>query len=458
MKFQRPEDTICALSTAQGMAAIAVIRVSGNQSLSIVESIFSKTLASSPSHSAHFGRIADEKGLLDEVVVTVFKQPNSFTGEDTVEIACHGSPFIQSQLLQLLIAKGARLAEPGEFSLRAFLNKKIDLSQAEAIADLIAARTAAAHTVAIRQIKGTFAAEIRQLKQQLMEFAALIELELDFSEEDVAFADRSQLTQLLHQIDHKVSHLADSFKTGNAIKHGVPVAIIGAPNVGKSTLLNRLVNDEKAIVSEMAGTTRDVIEEVAILEGIAFRFVDTAGIRRTDHPIESIGIERAYRQIEQAYVVLFVMELAADQKVDDIIAQIDAFKANYITGDQRLICLFNKSDRVDTSAFGSLRGKGLFISAKNKEGLDALTSALVQQMDRSHLDGETVVTNTRHYALLSRCQQSIARVNSGLEHHISGDLLAIDIRETLDLMGEITGEITSDDILGTIFANFCIGK
>ncbi|MFT5822113.1 MAG: tRNA modification GTPase [Crocinitomix sp.] len=457
MNFLNQDDTICALSTSAGMGAIALIRLSGANALSITEKIFSKPLQDKATHTAHFGRIKSGDQLIDEVVVTLFKNPGSFTGEDIVEIACHGSVYIQEQILALLIENGARMAGPGEFSLRAFMNAKMDLSQTEAIADLISASSKAAHKVAMHQMRGGFSKEIGELREGLLSFASLVELELDFSEEDVEFADRKQLQDLVEQVKLKVSALLQSFKLGNVIKNGVPVAIVGSPNAGKSTLLNTLLNEEKAIVSDIAGTTRDVIEDTIILNGIEFRFIDTAGIRDTKDTIESLGIERAYDQIRKAAVILLMIDLVETPE-KYVLNQIEQFSHNTNNEDQTLIPIFNKMDEVDLANFKGLEGKGIFISARNKVNIDVLVDKLSATIGDYGTEDQTIVTNARHYDILKKCELSLVKVEEGLELRIPGDLLAMDIRETLYHLGEITGQITTDDLLGNIFANFCIGK
>ena len=457
MKFENPEDTICALSTPQGLGAISLIRLSGKDAITIVDSVFSKTLAKVESHTAHFGIIKKDDSILDEVLVTVFKDPNSFTGENLIEIGCHGSPFIQAEILKLLISKGARLAGPGEFSMRAFFNGKMDLSQTEAVADLIASSSEKAHKLAMHQMRGGFSKEISELRQELMNFASLIELELDFSEEDVEFADRTQLQNLIDLVESKIKGLVESFTYGNAIKNGVPVAIVGPPNAGKSTLLNALLNEDKAIVSDIAGTTRDVIEDVVVLNGVEFRFIDTAGIRDTEDVIENLGIKRSYDQIKLARIVLLVVDLVG-MTGKGVLDQINTFKKEAITKNQSLICLFNKVDEISKNDFPELIDQGLFLSAKSQDGLEALKNRLFTEVGQDEGEGGVVVTNIRHYEILQKCQLSVEKVKAGLESQITGDLLAMDIRETMDLLGEITGEISSDDLLGNIFANFCIGK
>jgi len=451
------QDTICALSTAPGMGAIATIRISGHKTFEVVEKIFSKTISDKESHTAHFGLIKDGSVIIDEVVATVFKNPKSFTGEDSVEITCHGSVFIQQQIIQLLIRSGARMAKPGEFSMRAFMNGKMDLSQTEAIADLISSTTQAQHEVAMHQMRGGFTTELSGLRQQLLDFASLIELELDFSEEDVEFADRSQLEALVNEITHGLNSLMESFQLGNVIKNGVPVAIVGAPNSGKSTLLNVLLKEDKAIVSDIAGTTRDVIEDEIVISGISFRFMDTAGIRDTTDTIENLGIKRAFEQVKKAKIVLLLFSVD-DTAAEIIDAQINDFKGKNIQGFQTLIPIFNKTDLIEQSNFELLKGKGLFISAKEKTYLPELLSKLTESIGDTNIGNQLIVTNARHYEALQKSHEAILRVNHGLESQIPGDLLAMDIRETLEFLGEITGDVSNDELLGNIFANFCIGK
>jgi tRNA modification GTPase len=451
------QDTICALSTAPGMGAIATIRVSGKKTFEVAEKIFSKTLEDKDSHTAHFGLIKDGDTIIDEVVVVVFKNPKSFTGENSVEITCHGSVFIQQQIIELFITAGARMAKPGEFSMRAFMNGKMDLSQTEAIADLISSTTKAQHEVAMHQMRGGFSTELKGLRQQLLDFASLIELELDFSEEDVEFADRSQLQLLLGQITVGINSLMESFQLGNVIKNGVPVAIVGAPNSGKSTLLNALLNEDKAIVSDIAGTTRDVIEDEIVIDGISFRFMDTAGIRDTSDTIEKMGIQRSFDQVKKAKVVLLMFSLD-DFPTEKIIEQIDSFKGKNIQGFQTLVPIFNKTDLIKESDFELLKTEGIFISAKNKTYINDLLARLKEAVGDTNTGNQLIVTNARHFEALQRSYEAVKRVTNGLETQIPGDLLAMDIRETLHFLGEITGDVSNDDLLGNIFANFCIGK
>ncbi|MFK8046369.1 MAG: tRNA uridine-5-carboxymethylaminomethyl(34) synthesis GTPase MnmE [Crocinitomicaceae bacterium] len=457
MEHLESTDTICALSTAPGMGAIAIIRVSGSQSFSIVESVFSKKLADKTSHTAHFGRIVDDTDIVDEVLVTIFRNPASFTGEDSVEVACHGSVYIQKSILELLIKNGARLAKPGEFSMRAFMNGKMDLSQTEAIADLISSTSKSQHNVAINQMRGGFSEDLKTLRQKLMDFASLVELELDFSEEDVEFADRSQLENLVTEIKIAIQQLIASFKLGNVIKNGVPVAIVGTPNSGKSTLLNAILNEDKAIVSNIAGTTRDVIEDEIIIGDISYRFIDTAGIRSTEDEIESIGIKKAFEQVKKADIVLLMIDLV-DTTSEQIIKNINHFKGSNIQSYQTLIPVFNKIDQVDLNDFKDLEGKGVFLAAKFKTNQKDLENALEEAVGSIRVEDQTIVTNTRHFEALTNAGEALTRVEEGLINQIPGDLLAMDIRQTLHHLGEITGNVSNDELLGNIFANFCIGK
>jgi tRNA modification GTPase len=459
--------TICAIATSPGMGAIATIRLSGEKALEIADRIFhspkaNKKLADQKPNTLHFGSITDGTELIDEVVVSIFRTPHSFTGEDIIEITCHGSVYIQQRILQLLIAKGARMALPGEFTQRAFLNGKMDLSQAEAVADLIASTNRAAQKVAINQMRGGFSSELTSLRGELLHFIAMIELELDFSEEDVEFADRDQLKKLVSRIEAILRKLKDSFQLGNVIKNGIPVAIIGDTNVGKSSLLNALLNEEKAIVSDIHGTTRDVIEDVVNIHGTAFRFFDTAGIRETTDEIETLGIERSYSKLDQATVVILVVDT---QNEFQIIASRIA-KIRERLADQHLIIAANKVDRGLPETVSGLKEitlqpneKLVFIAAKQKTNLDELISEMQRAVSIDSVSEDTViVTNARHFEALTRAHESIERVQVGLENLISGDFLAQDIRECLLFLGEITGEISNDEILGHIFKNFCIGK
>jgi tRNA modification GTPase len=461
------QSTICAVSTPSGTGGIAVIRVSGTDAIAITDSVFSayaegKTISEAKANTLTVGQIKNEHEVIDEVVVSLFRKPHSYTGEDIVEISCHGSVFIQQLILQLLIEKGARLAMPGEFTQRAFLNGKMDLSQAEAVADLIASTTSAAHKTALKQMRGGFSAEIRNLREQLLKFSALIELELDFSEEDVEFADRSQLVALVYKIEALIKKLVESFRLGNAIKNGIPVAIVGETNVGKSTLLNALLNEEKAIVSEIHGTTRDVIEDVVNIHGTAFRFFDTAGIRETSDAIETMGIERTFSKLRQAEIVLLVVDLT--NPADLVISRIENIRSHI--ENQHLIIVANKIDRAEELTEKTLRKFTLksnedivFIAAKSRFNLDELIDRMRETLALDKIGTEDIiVTNMRHFEALTNAHQAILRVAKGLSNQISGDLLAQDIRECLHYLGSIIGEVTEDEVLGYIFKHFCIGK
>lgn len=465
MQFDR-EDTIVALATAHGTAAIAVIRLSGPEAFSITESVLrnkfgkAKKIAHLPSHTIHFGIIGEGEIALDEVLVSIFKGPTSFTGQDVVEISCHGSIFIQQQLVQLLIRYGARMAKPGEFSLRAFLNGKFDLSQAEAIADLIASQSAASHQVALEQMRGGFSSKIKTLREHLVNFASLIELELDFAEEDVEFANRDDLKKLLYTIQRLVQRLIESFEVGNVIKNGIPVAIVGKPNAGKSTLLNALVDEERAIVSEIPGTTRDSIEDEITIDGILFRFIDTAGLRDTTDVIESIGVSRSFEKIKQSAIVIYLFDVH-EITAGELKLNIEEIKKHLNADNSQLLLIGNKIDKED---FGAIQAEFadhdvLFISAKEKLYIDDLKVKLVSLFDSRTVNvTETIVTNARHVDALRHTSTAIQRTIDGLNNNVSGDWLAQDIRAALHYLGEITGEISSDDLLANIFGKFCIGK
>ncbi len=455
-------DTICAVSTPHGMGGIAVIRVSGDEALDIVQQRWQgMSLCEMASHTAHLGHIIDSQGeLLDEAVLTLFRAPNSFTGEDVVEISCHGSMWIQQQIVSTLIDAGCRAATGGEFTQRAFANGKLDLSQAEAIADVIASQSRASHHVAMNQMRGAFSRQLSSLRSQLLQFVSLIELELDFSEEDVTFADRSRLTTLATEIKKVIDSLAGSYQAGNAIKNGLPVTIVGPTNAGKSTLLNTLLGDDRALVSDIKGTTRDVIEDTIVMGGALIRFIDTAGIRESSDVIESMGIERSFKKMDEARIVLWVVDATAPiAELEDFYKQI----AEHCQ-DKAVIAVVNKIDSGDTQAIvKKLKGldiKIAEISARKGTGVDQLkqeiitTAALPQVTD----ENAVIVTNARHYHALVRASEAIDRTLQGLATGLSGDLVSQDIRECMHYLGEITGEISTDDILGEIFAHFCIGK
>lgn len=463
-----PNDTIIALATPSGAGAIGVIRISGSDAITVAapffKSIHGKDLKKQKTHTILLGHIIDQNKTLDEVLVSVFKGPNTYTGENVVEISCHGSAYIQQQIIQLFLRNGCRTADAGEFTLRAFLNGKLDLSQAEAVADLIASDNEASHQIAMQQMRGGFSNEIKKLREELMSFASLIELELDFAEEDVEFANRKEFENLLDRIQQVLKRLIDSFAVGNVIKNGIPVAIVGEPNVGKSTLLNTLLNEERAIVSAIAGTTRDTIEDEISIGGFGFRFIDTAGIRETKDLVEGIGIKKTLEKIDQAQVVIYLVD-GTVLKTEHTLLEIQKIKNKH--PQKPLLVVINKVDKVSqetktklNSSLSTVEGTTLqLLSAKTGEGVESLKSQLLAFINSGALsNNETIITNTRHYDSLIKALQEIDKVQMGLTDGISGDLLAIDIRQALFHFGEITGEITSDDLLGNIFANFCIGK
>ncbi len=459
------KDTIVALATPHGTGAIALIRISGPKAIEIVERVFftkdqkSYTLNEKSSHTIHYGFIMAGGVVVDEVLVSLFKNPNSYTGEDSIEISCHGSQFIQQQIIQVLSKQGARPANPGEFTLRAFLNKKLDLSQSEAVNDLIFSNSSVSHQVAMQQMRGGFSNKIKLLREKLIDFASLIELELDFSEEDVEFADRTELKNLVGSIQNILDKLIESFELGNVIKNGIPVAIVGKPNAGKSTLLNALLDDEKAIVSEIPGTTRDVIEDEMTIEGVLFRFIDTAGIRDTSDVIEQIGVNKALDAMRNSAIIIYLFD-AHELSRQDLVVELEKIKG--IAGTSQILPVCNK---IDTENFEELQKEFkdisnlLFISAKTHLYLDDLKAKLVALFDNRTVNiTETVVTNARHADALRKASASLYRVAEGLGKNIQTDLLAQDIRHALEALGEITGEVHSDTLLENIFGKFCIGK
>lgn len=450
MNLLKIDDTICAISTGGNESAIAVIRVSGDNAIKFTNSIFSKNLININSHSIHYGDIIIDNEVVDEVLISIFKKNNSFTGEETTEISCHGSIYIQEKIIQSLINSGCRLANPGEFTMRAFKNGKIDLSQAESIADLISSKSRVEQQVAIQQLKGGVSNQLKKLRTQLIDFASLIELELDFSEEDVEFADRNKLKKLLFQIDNEVEILIDSFKTGNAIKNGIPVTIIGSPNAGKSTLLNSLLNEDKAIVSEIAGTTRDIIEDKLIINGLIFRFIDTAGIRKTDSKIENIGIDKAIEKMKKSDIIIHLID-----NTDDVEKQIKKLNKLSKSCTASKIIAINKIDINNNNSVDS----AIYISAKKNVGINALKQKLIDLSSINKLSNHaTVITNSRHLQELKNTHHEINLVISALDNNISTEFIVTNIREALNHLGSITGEITNDTLLKNIFSKFCIGK
>jgi tRNA modification GTPase len=465
------QETIVALATPSGAGAIAIIRLSGNDAITIAAEVFDsvsgKDITKQKTHTIHLGHIMDGAKTYDQVLLSIFKGPNSYTGENVVEISCHGSVFIQQQIIQLLLRKGAKMAQAGEFTLRAFLNGKLDLSQAEAVADLIASDNEANHQIAMQQMRGGFSNEIAKLREELLNFASLIELELDFAEEDVAFADRTAFNELLARIEFVLKRLLDSFAVGNVIKNGIPIAIVGEPNVGKSTLLNALLNEERAIVSDIAGTTRDTIEDELVIDGIGFRFIDTAGIRETKDVVENIGIQKTFEKIEQAQVVLFLIDSLQFIIENENKFKIEIEKIKNKFPQKPVVLIINKIDFLNEEQHKLLSEKlsiinyplSISISAKQKVGIDELKNTLLSFVNTGALrNNETIVTNSRHYDSLLKALEEIQKVKWGLDAGISSDLMAIDIRSALYFFGEITGEVTNDELLGNIFANFCIGK
>jgi tRNA modification GTPase len=458
MQYANDLSTICALSTASGIGAIAVIRVSGPRAIEIGNVHFSKNLSDAKAYSILVGKWKNSERLIDEVVVSIFRNPQSFTGEDVIEIACHGSNYIQQQILEGLIQSGCRMAGPGEFTFRAFMNGKMDLSQSEAVADLIAGESAAAHQLALQQMRGGYSSQLKELRDQLIQFASLVELELDFSEEDVEFASRDQLVSLIQNALLHINALTESFSLGNSIKEGIPVAITGKPNVGKSTLLNALLNEEKAIVSAIPGTTRDTIEDVLNIEGIRFRFIDTAGLRKTDDVVEQMGIERSIRTASKSAIVLVLVDA---QHLNAIESEIKEVMEHFDVKPNHLIALVNKLDLVPALQIPThINNISLIgISARNKENLHALKEELLKVSGIKNISsGAAIVSNARHYESLVNAATCLQKTLDGITQQLSGELLAFEIREAIHHLGSITGQITTDDLLSSIFTRFCIGK
>ena len=461
-------DTICALASPPGSSAIAVLRVSGKDTFKVTRKVFTAKkkgfdINETDTHTLHYGTISGKGKLIDEVLLSVFKNPHSYTGEDSVEISCHGSAFIVQKILRLLLDTGCRMAQPGEFTLRAFLNGKLDLSQAEGVGDLIASNSRASHKLALDQMRGGFSKKIRELREQLLQFASLIELELDFSEEDVEFADRKALKKLLNEIREEVQLLTDSFAEGNVLKSGIPVAIIGKPNVGKSTLLNAILNEEKAIVSDIPGTTRDAIEDTIVINGLAFRFIDTAGLREPGDKIETIGIERTYEKIRQARVILYMFDIN-DTDCMEVKESLEAFKRQLGEdgiNEKHFILIANKIDRLMKTPRhfkNMVEFECIFISAKRKENISMISDSLVKIVSADIEEDGVIVTNARHHEALTGVLESIQCIDEGFANGIPSDLIAVDIRKALYHLGEITGEVTTDELLGNIFSRFCVGK
>ena len=454
------QETIIALATPTGLGAISVIRISGFNAISVTEKLFkskgNKKLSNQNSHTVHLGHLIKNNHELDEVLVTIFKGPHSYTGENTIEISCHGSTYIQQEIIDLFIENGIRVAKPCEFTLRAFINGKMDLNQAEAVADLIASENEGSHKLAMEQMKNGFSNDLKKLRAELLHFSSMIELELDFSQEDVEFAERSEFKKLTVRIQNELEKLIDSFKSGNVLKNGISVAIAGKPNAGKSSLLNTLLNEDKAIVSDIPGTTRDSIEDSLVIDGINFRFTDTAGLRETKDIIESKGIEKTKEKINNARVLIYLFD-SNDTTFSEISSDLKSFKRK----DLSVLLVRNKIDIKNTNQklITELEKFELIeISANNSESVSLLKKRLVNEINILNPYTDTVISNSRHYEALMKALKAIEEVNVGLKSDISGDLLSVDIRKSIEHLAEITGEITNDDVLGNIFANFCIGK
>ena len=454
------QETIIALATPNGLGAISVIRISGKEAIKITEKLFkgknNKILSKQNSHTVHLGHLLKNGHELDEVLISLFKGPHSYTGEDTVEISCHGSTYIQKEIIDLFIDQGIRVANPGEFTLRAFINGKMDLNQAEAVADLIASENEGSHKLAMQQMKSGFSNDLKKLRSELLHFSSMIELELDFSQEDVEFAERDEFKKLTNKIKSELKVLINSFQSGNVLKNGISVAIAGKPNAGKSSLLNTLLNEDKAIVSEIPGTTRDSIEDSLIIDGINFRFIDTAGLRETEDIIESKGIERTKEKIKKAKILLYLFDVN-DTNIDEIKSKTDSFKRK----DLSILLVRNKIDlKIENkNLLNNLKNSEIIeISATDSESVSKLKKRLVDEVDILNPYTDVIISNSRHYEALIKALKAIEEVNKGLKENISGDLLSVDIRRSIEYLAEITGEITNDDVLGNIFANFCIGK
>ena len=454
------QETIIALATPNGLGAISVIRISGKEAIKITEKLFkgknNKILSKQNSHTVHLGHLLKNGHELDEVLISLFKEPHSYTGEDTVEISCHGSTYIQKEIIDLFIDQGIRVANPGEFTLRAFINGKMDLNQAEAVADLIASENEGSHKLAMQQMKSGFSNDLKKLRFELLHFSSMIELELDFSQEDVEFAERDEFKKLTNKIKSELKVLINSFQSGNVLKNGISVAIAGKPNAGKSSLLNTLLNEDKAIVSEIPGTTRDSIEDSLIIDGINFRFIDTAGLRETEDIIESKGIERTKEKIKKAKILLYLFDVN-DTNIDEIKSKTDSFKRK----DLSILLVRNKIDlKIENkNLLNNLKNSEIIeISATDSESVSKLKKRLVNEVDILNPYTDVIISNSRHYEALIKALKAIEEVNKGLKENISGDLLSVDIRRSIEYLAEITGEITNDDVLGNIFANFCIGK
>ncbi len=454
MNYSNQKDIICALATPNGVGAIGIIRVSGEGSIALLSANFNKDLTKKDTHTLHFGNFLDtDKSIIDEVLVSIFHRGKSFTGEESVEISTHGSPYILQKVMELLVNTGARIANPGEFTMRAFFNGKLDLSQAEAVADLIASQSKRAHEIALNQLKGSLSSELKTLRDDLIHFASLVELELDFAEEDVEFADRTELLNLILHVLSVVKKMIQSFELGNAIKNGVPVAIVGAPNTGKSTLLNQLLEDDRAIVSNIAGTTRDVIEETLNIEGIVFRLIDTAGIRETEEEIEAIGIQKSLKKIQEAQLVICMMDATKPDEMAAARTWFNELQQEFPS--KKIVKVLNKIDM----AYDSLQENEIGISAKDNVNIEQLKSWMVDQiLNGVDFQNEIIVTNARHRDALVKTQDALEQARFGLQNNITGDFVAMDIRQAMFWLGSITGQISEDDLLANIFSKFCIGK